>query len=175
MNHTAIFIILLIAAVTTIAIFRIAQNRQPTYQSRTNLLSAAELHFLRSLEAAVPSSIHIAWKVRLADIIDVHTSASAKMRTQRFNKIRSKHIDFVLCDRATSAIQCAIELNDRSHARPERQQRDGFVRDSLKGAGIPLIEIPCSRAYDANRLREQLQDHTRTPSVPQRILSAAAR
>jgi hypothetical protein len=175
MNNTEIFILLLIAAVMTIAIIRIAQNRQPGYQTRTNLLSSAELHFLRSLEAAVPLSIHIAWKVRLADVIEVHTSAGAKTRAQRFNRISSKHVDFVLCDRATSAIQCAIELNDRSHMRPERQRRDRFVREALKGAGIPLIEIPCSRGYDANRLREQLQVHTGTPSVPQRILSTAAR
>ena len=38
-------------------------------------------------------------------------------RLKYFNWISQKHVDFVLCDKDTMQILCAVELDDRSHER----------------------------------------------------------
>jgi hypothetical protein len=43
-----------------------------------------------------------------------------------------KHIDFLLCDPATLRVVLALEVDDRSHARPKRQLRDLIVGVSLR-------------------------------------------
>ena len=58
-----------------------------------------------------------------------------------FNKIKAKHTDFVLCDPDTLEILCGVELDDPSHDRPERIERDEFVDHVYEAAGIPLIHV----------------------------------
>ena len=55
-----------------------------------------------------------------------------------FNKIRSKHIDFALADEDTNII-ALIELDDKSHERPDRIERDEFVNAVLKNTGYVLL------------------------------------
>ena len=55
-----------------------------------------------------------------------------------FNKIRSKHIDFALADDDTNII-ALIELDDSSHKRQDRVERDIFVDAVLKNTGYTLL------------------------------------
>lgn len=72
------------------------------------------------------------------------------------NQIDRKRVDFVLVDPATFATHTVIELDDRSHARPDRMQRDTFVEEMLAQAGIDLVRIPVAPSYSAAKLRLQL-------------------
>ena len=74
-------------------------------------------------------------KVRLADLVD----ADKRHRLWRanFNRVCSKHIDFVICDLALSPI-IAVELDDSSHQLPERQARDRDVNRILEIASTLL-------------------------------------
>ena len=74
-------------------------------------------------------------KVRLYDLIEPKNSKNQTL----VNKIQSKHVDFVLSDRNMNVIG-VLELDDSTHDRPDRQQRDSFVRDALEGAGITMIQ-----------------------------------
>ena len=58
-----------------------------------------------------------------------------------FNKIKAKHTDFVFCDPDTLEILAGLELDDPSHERPERMERDEFVDNAYAAAGIPLIHV----------------------------------
>jgi hypothetical protein len=46
-----------------------------------------------------------------------------------------------------------LELNDRSHTRPKRHERDEHTKVWLKTAGIPFLQIPATRSYNAIELR----------------------
>ena len=48
-------------------------------------------------------------------------------------------MDFVLVDAELNVIG-VLELDDKTHDREDRKQRDGFVRDALEGAGITMIQ-----------------------------------
>jgi len=51
-------------------------------------------------------------------------------------------------------ILCAVELDDRSHERSDRQQRDAFLDKAFKKAKLPLFHIPCKKSYGAKELNE---------------------
>src|SRR5439155_20609550 len=66
------------------------------YERRGGLLSPAEINFLRSLQLAAREGWLIFSMVRLADIIKVRPKIR-KFQT-RDNRIKGKHLDFVLCE-----------------------------------------------------------------------------
>ena len=69
--------------------------------------------------------------------------------------VAMEHLDFVLSDPSTTAINAAIELDDKSHNRKSAKERDAFVSAVLATASIPLLRIPVARQYDVNSLRIQ--------------------
>jgi hypothetical protein len=45
----------------------------------------------------------------------------------RVVKVMKKHVDSLLCHSQTMLPQVLIELDDKSHERKDRQERDAFV------------------------------------------------
>lgn len=86
--------------------------------------------------------------MRLADIIEVDRRKILKQDYMKyFGKIKSKHIDFVLTHKYTMQMVAAIELDDITHEKQERIERDTFVNNALTTAGIDFI-----RCYSINNL-----------------------
>ena len=73
-----------------------------------------------------------------------------------FNKIQSKHLDFVVCDPDDLSIQFVIELDDKSHAKAKRQSRDEFVNQALAAAGVPLSRFPVKRTYSVQDIQNEI-------------------
>jgi len=122
-------------------------------EGRTHLLTAAEQSFFAVLEPIVRPFCSISSKVRLADLFDVRQGRGWQ---SAFNKISNKHIDFVLTEPGTSRILCAIELDDSSHNRPDRSERDDFVNELFASQGLPLLRVPCAWTYYPPALRDEL-------------------
>ena len=123
------------------------------FEARSHLLSEAEQKFFGVLQPLVGSACNVSSKVRLADLFDVRPGRGQQAA---FNKIQSKHIDFVLTDPATSRILCAIELDDSSHLRPDRIERDEFIDDLFGRNHLPLLRVPCMWTYNPQDLHEAL-------------------
>jgi len=75
------------------------------------------------------------------------------------NKIDRKHVDFLLCDPATMKPRCGVELDDSSHARRDRQDRDEFVDQVFAVAGLPLVRVPAQAAYNPTGLLALVEPH----------------
>lgn len=75
-------------------------------------------------------------KVRLLDIIEPKRGEE-KYKT-RLYKIQSKHVDFVICDQ-NMTVKAIIELDDNSHDRSDRHERDEFVDKVLRNSGYKVI------------------------------------
>jgi hypothetical protein len=120
------------------------------YRRRRALLSRGELAFYHALLPAVRDRWTINVKPRLADVIWCPPSL---WNTPAGARISQKHLDFVLYDRETTAVLLAIELDDRSHARGERQARDAFVDAVLDVCGVVLLRVPAAARYDSEVLR----------------------
>ena len=94
------------------------------YKTRDDFLSPAEASFLRVLSGLVQGRVMICPKVGLSDIFYV---SQPNQNAAFYNKINRKHVDFLLCDPQTLRPSLAIELDDSSHQRPDRIERDKFV------------------------------------------------
>ena len=137
----------------------------PVYARRESLFTAAELRFLETLRRALPEGLEIFGKVRVADVLKPVERLDPKVWRSAFVRITGKHLDFVLCERETGHLVCAIELNDRSHARPDRQERDRFIVQACAEAGFPLLMISAARNYDARELRRLILEALGDPSA----------
>ena len=147
----AILIIALIALLRAFA----GRDKLP-YDKRPRLVTKAELRFYKSLVKAVQDDWAVFAMVRIADILVVPKGTN-KRRTW-LNKILAKHIDFVLCDLSSLEPQVAIELDDSSHQRKDRQARDEFVDHAFESAGLPLVRFPVRASYHAREIREIINE-----------------
>jgi len=73
------------------------------------------------------------------------------------NRVNAKHADFVLCDKKKLSPVLAIELDDSSHKSSSRQERDNFVNEVFRTAGLPLLRITAKRSYALKELTEMIQ------------------
>lgn len=128
------------------------REKFPYYATQT-LLTAAELQFYKFLKAVAIGRYDISCKVRLGDIINCTDYYWHKGYGP---KISAKHIDFVLLDPNTSEIILCIELDDKSHKRPERISRDKFLNKALDTADVRLLRIPVTRGYDMAKLEKDI-------------------
>jgi len=125
------------------------------YRTRDHFLSRAELSFYGVLRLVVAERMVICPKVSLGDIFFVAT----KEGTQAYrNKIDRKHVDFLLCDPQTLSPIMGIELDDASHQREARQERDAFVEAVFEAAGLPIIRMPAQSSYTKEEVSSLLGD-----------------
>jgi len=128
------------------------------YEKQPALFTPAERAFLGVLLHALPTTYLLFGKVRLADIIKTKDKLNESAHWRAFNKISAKHLDFVICRRADLSVVGAIELDDSSHQRPDRQARDAFVDAALAAAGVPILHIKVSRQYPLPKLKQVLAE-----------------
>jgi len=144
------------------ALFAPEEKSEPSerpwpYTKRDTLLTPAELKFYHVLvqvlrhptdPAGQPQCV-IAMQVRAIDVLSGRGGRNSGGNWRKYqNKIMSKHFDFVLVKPDTTEIVCAIELDDASHRRQDRQERDAFLDEACEDAGLPLIRLKAVSAYD---------------------------
>jgi len=134
------------------------------YRVRDNFLSPAERSFHGVLSCAVGKQAVVCPKVNLADIFFVvRPNENHRYRS----RIAQKHLDFLLCDPKSMRPIVGIELDDASHARQDRQERDAFVDRVFQAAGLPLIHVPAKGSYSPGELSAQLANYLgKAPASP---------
>lgn len=123
------------------------------YRVRDDFLSPAEFSFYKVLVSIVETRWVIQSKVRLADIFFV---ARPNENKSFRNKISQKHLDFLVCDAATMKPLFGIELDDSSHKRNDRQERDAFVDDVFHAANLPLLRFPVQHVYSHDEIMDKI-------------------
>ena len=126
-----------------------------SYEKKHFLLSKAEKAFYQVLLPVIPDDHVLFPKIRVADVLSVRSGS--EKRQSLMNRISSKHFDFVVCDRKWLEPRMAIELDDASHERADRQARDAFLDGACEAAGLPLLHIPARSTYDQKALGEEVR------------------
>ncbi|MCL4199372.1 MAG: DUF2726 domain-containing protein [Phycisphaerales bacterium] len=125
------------------------------YRRKDWLLTKGEKAFYDVLCMAVNVNRHrIFCKVRLSDLLWLPKGAHEQQPHR--NRIQSKHVDFVICSADALRPLLVIELDDRSHEREDRRQRDAFVDRALGAAGLPILHVPARAAYDAAQIEAEV-------------------
>lgn len=151
------------------------------YRIRDDFLSPAEFSFYRLLASVAGAHVTICAKVRLADILYV---ARPNENAGYYNRIASKHVDYLLCDSVTMKPLVAIELDDTSHNRSKRKERDEFVDKAFQAARLPLLHFIAQREYNPREVMAQvapflkdtakLSAKSQTSNAPQPVTATAS-
>ena len=126
------------------------------FESLKALMSPAELKFFRALEGALGGNYRVFSKVRLADIVQPAKTGNKSAWYSAFGVIKSKHVDFVVCDPDTLEFRLVVELDDKSHERNDRVERDQKVDDILAQANIPMLHFPARAAYSVEEIQGRI-------------------
>lgn len=126
------------------------------YRRKNFFLTRAEHECYDALVQAVGAEYHVYAQVHLPTIVD-HTIKGQDWRAALAH-INRKSVDFVLCDKAYISPKLAIELDDRSHERPDRQERDREVERILQQAGIPLLRLQNHGQFNAVELAQKIKE-----------------
>lgn len=136
------------------------------YERCDSLLSEAELNFYRLLVKVLahPSDpggsaqAVVMSKVRAADLIQVRKGIERSDWRSAFNRIKSKHVDFVLCEPMAMRVVCVIELDDSSHRGKKVQERDALMDSIYAAAGVPIVHVDCRRGYSMQEVGGMLRE-----------------
>ena len=133
------------------------------FRLRDDFLSASEISFYHVLLSTVGDRLTICPKVNLGDFLFV---SHPERNQAAWNRISRKHIDFLLCDSRSMRPRVAIELDDSSHAREERQARDAFIQKVFETSGLALLRFPVQHTYNVSEVRSRLSPFFAGDTVP---------
>lgn len=151
-------VLILAIAVAIVLAPKAPRSEHLPYRKKASLFSEAERSFLGVLDQAVEDQYRIFGQVRVADVVEVHGAKDSGARQSALNKINSKHFDFLLCDKASLAVVAAVELDDGSHNRKDRKERDRFLDELCAGIGLPLIREKAQQAYTVAKVKEDIAE-----------------
>jgi len=116
------------------------------------LLSKAELSFYHCLLQAIPEDCIVMCKCRIEDLMYVPRGTENHMKYRGY--IKSRHVDFVICDKQTMHTKLAIELDDKSHkSTSETDKRKDDIFESVK---IPLKRIKAQKTYNIEEIQKKI-------------------
>lgn len=110
------------------------------------LLTRWELAALGEMTGDLPAGLHICPQVRLADLLSLTVDDPAR-RVGSLRWVAAKSVDFVIIDPSGRAL-LVVELDDRTHLRPERRERDHMVDAVLRRCGIPVLRVRPGQRID---------------------------
>jgi len=114
-----------------------------------DLLTERERSLYQSLSDLYPDH-KLFVQVALSQLIDVPEDHPERPSIR--NQFSQLVADFVLC-RSNLSVIAVIELDDRSHERPDRQRADARKNKALADAGIRLVRIPAGQLPTLEKLR----------------------
>ena len=121
------------------------------YIKKDYLLTQTELKFYKVLKQITDElNLVVCPQVTLYQI--VHNK-----NFKDFNKIQNKSIDFVITQENCKILLC-IELDDASHEKTKRIERDNFVNKLFKDLDIKLLRIPVQNFYNIEELEKKIKE-----------------
>lgn len=163
MNNALLFLAVgVLVVIVVLALLKALPAKRPVsseslpYRKRDYLLTVAERSFYELLCSIAGNQLHVFPKVRLLDLFYL-PKGTENIQSHR-NRVMSKHVDFVLCDRQNVKPLLVIELDDASHEREDRKERDAFLDQALSAASLPVLHVTAKRSYAPKELADLIQE-----------------
>jgi hypothetical protein len=157
-------VVLLVAVAAVVLLKSLARNGrkaapdpQLQYRRRPALFTPAERSFAGVLDQVLDARYRVYGKVRVSDLIEPLPTKDRRIWQKAFNRISAKHFDFVICNSSDLVPVVVIELDDSSHQKAKRQQRDEMLQQICGQVQLPLICVPAQKGYKLAEVEAYLQ------------------
>lgn len=128
------------------------------YKKKLYLTTKTELEIYKILlEICTKYNLILFTQVVLYEIVQVNEKPFTREYAKYFNKICSKSIDFVIADKETTRIRLCIELDDPTHKKKKRIQRDEFIDKLFEDLQIDLLRIKTCNEYNINQIESKIR------------------
>lgn len=138
-------------------------HRRYPYVLDPSLLTASERALMEILERVLGERYRVHVKVRASDVIDLAPRLSRRERERAHERLADHRFDFLICDRESSAMRCAVNLAPRSRLRKE-PGRNALDR-ICEAVGLPLVRLRESTDYSAVEIEERVKGALRRRAV----------
>jgi len=135
---------------------QVKQKKKYSYTPKDSLMTPTEMDFFWNLQKVVEGRYFIFPQVHLSALLDHHVVGQDWKYA--FHHINGKSVDYVLCSKTTLQPIYAIELDDPSHDRQDRIERDAEVERIFDEANIPLVRFRDYKNLTAADIARALAD-----------------
>lgn len=158
MNLTFIVIAFVVIGVILVVAAKFVENSKSGHVASTRgidmpysvkepFFSRSELEFFRILNSHLDAHRYTLFpKVRLADFVKV--DGGNKSNYASWNRIKSKHVDYLIWDLDESKVVLAIELDGKSHNLSVISKSDSFKDSMYEAVGLELIRIRVGSSFE---------------------------
>lgn len=123
---------------------------KPEYRRKGNVLSKPEWEFLQVLRDILDAQRYeVLTQIALISVVDKVTQTSYRNELFRI-------IDYCIVDKASYSPLLLIELNDASHNRADRVQRDQKVNEICQSANLPIISFVIGEIESVNTVKKAI-------------------
>lgn len=137
------------------------------YYKKKYIFSKNELNFYYQLNNIITKyNLMVFSKIRLADLIEIKRT---REKTKYFNKIKSKHIDYVILKHNGEILLC-IELDDITHFRDNRKNRDIFINKLFYDLALPLYRYNINNYYGFEKLENFIKNSVNVENETKEIV-----
>jgi very-short-patch-repair endonuclease len=162
MNMLMIFAVAMVVVVIALKLFlpeeSLGEEKKSAYNYRRKdfLMSRAEHEFFDILIGIIGNQYYIFPQIHLSTILD--NKVVGQSWRGAFRHIDEKSVDFVICDKAYIKPLLAIELDDRTHERNDRKERDEEVERILNEAGLSLVRFRNNGHFDKEEIKRLVSE-----------------
>lgn len=109
------------------------------YYLKSSIVTPVEKWAYQIISRTLSDQYILAPKVGMKDFIGINVKNDYM---KYFSHIAQKHIDFLICDKETLSPVLGIELDDNSHNKDSRKNRDQNVDQIYNAVGLKIFHIP---------------------------------
>ena len=115
------------------------KKSQYKYYAKSYVMTSRENECFKILNEIFSSKWFVVPQVHLSALLDYRVKG--QNWNAAFRHINGKSVDFVLIGKESYKVICVIELDDSTHSKPDRIERDVEIERMFKEAKIPLARI----------------------------------
>ncbi|MCW1888264.1 MAG: DUF2726 domain-containing protein [Candidatus Moranbacteria bacterium] len=108
------------------------------FQKRDRVMNTSEQKLFEELQRVFGMEYIVLSKVRIEDFVETR-NGDGKYGAR--GRIKSRHVDFLICDKITTAPLLAIELDGGVHNKASVKERDSFVDELYHSISLPIQHI----------------------------------
>lgn len=115
------------------------------FQKRDRVMNISEQKLFEELQRVFGMEYIVLSKVRIEDFVETR-NGDGKYGAR--GRIKSRHIDFLICNKTTTAPLLAIELDGGAHNKASVKERDSFVDELYHSISLPIHHIHVGEDFE---------------------------